>query len=153
MLSSQEFLFVAGVVLVYGAIRLFPRFVAGLAAHIAPEDLNEMLGRGERVLVLDVRTPYEYANEPGHVPGAVNIPLQELKMRLTDPELDGAYPNRPVITVCRTDSRAAFAVRILKRRGFTRAMVMSGGIGAWTRAGFSIVQGTGAGRVPDHTRT
>ena len=73
----------------------------------------------ERSILLDVRTPREYAN--GHVPGAVNIPVDELRDRLS--ELD---PEKEIYEYCQVGVRAHTAQRILKQHGF-RVKNVSGG--------------------------
>lgn len=73
----------------------------------------------ERTTLLDVRTPREYAG--GHVPGAVNIPVDELRNRLG--ELD---PEKEVYEYCQVGVRAHTAQRILRQHGF-RVRNISGG--------------------------
>ena len=63
-------------------------------------------------VVLDVRTPEEYAGE--HVPGAKNIPVQELQARYT--EL-GAKTT-PIVIYCRSGARSATAKALLENLGF-----------------------------------
>ena len=73
--------------------------------------------------VIDVREPDEH--ELGAIPGAVNIPLGQLRSRLN--ELD---KTRPVVTCCQVGLRGYLAERILKQNGF-RAANLSGGWLAW----------------------
>jgi NADPH-dependent 2,4-dienoyl-CoA reductase/sulfur reductase-like enzyme/rhodanese-related sulfurtransferase len=69
--------------------------------------------------VLDVREPFELAVE--NVPGAVNIPLGQLRTRL------GELPmNREIHVVCRSGGRAYYATRILLQNGFTARNVSGG---------------------------
>ncbi|MBO7722069.1 MAG: FAD-dependent oxidoreductase [Kiritimatiellae bacterium] len=77
----------------------------------------------ESALVVDVREPAEY--ELGAIPGAVNVPLGELRSRLG--ELDSA---RQVITCCQVGLRGYLAERILKQHGFKAANI-SGGYLTW----------------------
>ncbi|MBP5584940.1 MAG: FAD-dependent oxidoreductase [Lentisphaeria bacterium] len=74
-------------------------------------------------LVVDVREPDEH--ELGAIPGAVNIPLGQLRGRLA--ELDKA---RLTVTCCQVGLRGYLAERILKQNGF-RAANLSGGWLAW----------------------
>ena len=74
--------------------------------------------RGERVLV-DVRTPSEYA--AGHIPGAVNVPVDELRSRLAELPRD-----RDLTVYCQVGQRGYLATRILTQSGF-RAANLSGG--------------------------
>ncbi len=70
--------------------------------------------------LLDVRHPAELAVE--HVPGAVNIPLPELRARL------GELPrDREILVFCRSGQRAYYATRILLQNGF-KARNISGGM-------------------------
>ncbi|MCW3078628.1 rhodanese-like domain-containing protein [Segetibacter sp.] len=71
--------------------------------------------------IVDVRTPGEFAGH--HVPGAINIPLDEVAQRINElKELP-----KPVIAYCRSGNRSAMAVAILKQHGITEA-VNGGGI-------------------------
>jgi rhodanese-related sulfurtransferase len=67
----------------------------------------------EGVKVVDVRTPAEFA--AGHVPGAVNIPFDEIGKR----HAELGPPSTPVLLYCRTGHRSGIAVRTLKEKGFT----------------------------------
>jgi NADPH-dependent 2,4-dienoyl-CoA reductase/sulfur reductase-like enzyme/rhodanese-related sulfurtransferase len=70
--------------------------------------------------LLDVRNPPELAVES--VPGAVNIPLPELRARI------GELPrDREINIICRSAGRAYFATRILLQNGF-KARIISGGM-------------------------
>ena len=74
----------------------------------AKEALSLLHAPGDRLTIVDVRTPEEYAR--GHVPGAVLIPLGELGARLREiPE------SNPVLLLCRTGRRAEQAYEILSR--------------------------------------
>jgi rhodanese-related sulfurtransferase len=69
--------------------------------------------------VLDVRTAAEYA--AGRLPGAVNIPVDELRDRL------GELPHdRPIIVYCQVGQRGYLAVRVLGQAGF-QAVNLGGG--------------------------
>lgn len=147
MLSGYEYVIVVIVFLVYGTIRLLPRFIAGFAAHVSAPELKHDIDRDRPLVLLDVRSRREYAAQPGHIPGAVNVPLAELKDRLTR---DGFLQDRRdqlVITICQTDARAAFAVRILRHCEFKRPRILSGGMDAWQLEGYPIV--TEAGSADD----
>lgn len=74
--------------------------------------------------LIDVRTPDEY--EMGHVKGAVNIPLDELRGRL------GEIPaNKDIYIYCEAGLRGYLAQRILLQQGFGRVWNMSGGFRTW----------------------
>jgi phage shock protein E len=66
------------------------------------------------VRVLDVRTPAEF--EAGHVPGAVNIPYDQLERRFA--ELGPT--STPLLVYCRTGHRSGIAIETLRGHGFAR---------------------------------
>ena len=72
-----------------------------------------------RPYLLDVRTPREYAS--GHIPGAVSIPVDELRDRLGDLPRD-----RGIAVYCQVGQRGYLATRILLQAGLT-AMNIGGG--------------------------
>lgn len=71
----------------------------------------EALPRDGSVILLDTRTPAEYGR--GHIEGAVNLPLDELRERL--PELERS---KPVYVNCHSGLRSYLACRILMQNGF-----------------------------------
>jgi rhodanese-related sulfurtransferase/DNA-binding MarR family transcriptional regulator len=98
---------------------------------VAQDELFRRLHDGQ-VLVLDVRPEAEYA--AGHIPGAVNVPHDQLAARLTELP-DGA----DVIAYCRGRYCvfAPDAVRLLRQRGFT-ARPLDGGLPGWRLAGLPV---------------
>ncbi len=122
------------------AVAFLPRLAARwrLGPTLTVGELKAMLDAGRQVLVLDVRGRDEFEGELGHVPGARNVPLDELPRRLDElAERSGG----PIAVVCRTDRRSAKAARVLAAAGFGDVRVVRGGMEAWRRAGY----GTGAG--------
>jgi rhodanese-related sulfurtransferase len=143
MLSGQETLIVITVALVYGAIRLLPRFLAGPGAGISAPRLRHELDHNPALMLIDVRSPPEFDGQPGHIPGALNLPLGQLRACLAEEAFLRACRDRDLVAVCRSDARAAFAVRMLRRAGFTRARILSGGMGAWEDERYPLASGAG----------
>ncbi|HEU5058268.1 MAG TPA: rhodanese-like domain-containing protein [Kofleriaceae bacterium] len=107
---------------------------AGLPLASVPQlEARELarLARSSGIAVIDVRRPAEYA--AAHIPGAVNLPVDELGARLG--ELD---PARPVAVACAGGYRSAAAAGILERAGFTVAADLAGGTTAWLAAGLPV---------------
>lgn len=94
-------------------------------------DLQQRVAAG-LVTVIDVRPHDEFAS--GHVPGAINVPLAELELRL-----DELPPEHEVIAYCRGPwcVLAFEAVALLRERGRT-AHRLDGGLPEWKRAGFKV---------------
>ena len=80
-------------------------------------------------VLVDVRGREEYAT--AHVPGSLNIPLDELSSRLAD------LPNAALYLMCGSGKRSSQAARILTDRGYTTVNV-AGGITEWYRAGHPV---------------
>jgi rhodanese-related sulfurtransferase len=90
-----------------------------------PREVAEALAAGERLLLLDVRLPWE--RMAAELPNAVWIPLHELPTRLAE------LPERHlVVPFCHIGLRSAEAAAYLRRKGF-RAVNLAGGIDAWSR--------------------
>lgn len=75
--------------------------------------------------LIDVREPDEYNS--GHILGARNIPLSQLKMRLTEIRKD-----KPVYLYCTNAMRSGRAARILRRNGYKEVYHLKGGFKTWT---------------------
>ncbi|MFC8668473.1 rhodanese-like domain-containing protein [Streptomyces sp. NPDC057199] len=83
--------------------------------------------------VIDVRTPGEYAS--GHVPGALNIPLDQVRRAL--PELRHATERGDVLMVCASGNRSLTACELLAGEGVTAA-TLAGGTTAWAAEGNDV---------------
>jgi len=108
-----------------------PINIAGMvAANVLRGDLplaHWKDGVPEGVTLVDVRDPHEFAEE--HVPGAINLPLGELRGRLDELPTKGE-----VWLYCVVGQRAYYATRALAQRGH-RVRNLSGGIRTWRACG------------------
>jgi rhodanese-related sulfurtransferase len=85
--------------------------VAGVAPGIVDaEGARKLVGAG--IQVVDVRTPAEFA--AGHIPGAVNIPYDELARRAGEV----GPPSTPVLLYCRSGRRSGIATETLRKLGY-----------------------------------
>ena len=87
-------------------------------------------------IVLDVRTPQEYAG--GHLAGARNLDVNAPDFRT---RLGTLERNAPYAVYCRSGNRSTTALETMRQMGFTAAYHLGGGIGAWTAAGLPVVTG------------
>ncbi|MGB5104654.1 MAG: metalloregulator ArsR/SmtB family transcription factor [Steroidobacteraceae bacterium] len=103
---------------------------SGLEA-VPGEELLRRVKRGE-VTILDVRPAEEY--RAGHIPGALSIPLAEIKSRLDD-----LPKGRDVVAYCRGPYcvMAVEAVEILRRKGI-RAHRLEQGVLEWRARGWPV---------------
>jgi len=115
-----------------------PRLVSRLRQHpmVDVETLKAKLDAQDCPVLLDVRSTDEFIGEQGHIAEARNIPLEQLKERLT--EL-GDDPEVPILVICRTDRRSNQAARQLAGNGFSQIRVVQGGMTAWLDKGWSVV--------------
>lgn len=74
-----------------------------------PVDYKALMAQGAQVI--DVRSPGEY--QSGHMPGSVNIPVDQLPKKLAQLKKD-----KPVITVCASGMRSGSAQGLLSRQGY-----------------------------------
>jgi molybdopterin/thiamine biosynthesis adenylyltransferase/rhodanese-related sulfurtransferase len=93
---------------------------------ISVRQLKEMLDRGDRLAVIDVREPNEY--EIVRIPGAELIPKGEF---LTGSALGQLPLDKRVVLYCKTGVRSAEALAVVKGAGFADAVHVGGGVVAW----------------------
>ncbi|MEW6697468.1 MAG: FAD-dependent oxidoreductase [Bacillota bacterium] len=88
---------------------------------------------GSRYFILDVRTTVEY--EGGHLAGAVNIPLSDLRARRPEIPRD-----RPILLYCKMGLRGYVAARVLEQRGY-QVYNLSGGYDIYLAANQKMGEG------------
>lgn len=99
---------------------------------VTREELARRLDDGEPVMILDVRPASEHA--AGHLPGAVSIPVEELRRRLAELPTD-----REIVAYCRGPycAFAHEAVALLRDEGFA-ARRLEDGLPEWQAAGLAV---------------
>ncbi|MFN8045336.1 MAG: FAD-dependent oxidoreductase [Dermatophilaceae bacterium] len=93
----------------------------GVAVEIQWDELADAMAAG--ATLVDVRTPAEFAK--GAIPGALNIPVDDLRDRLDE------VPPGPVVVHCAVGLRGHVAARILRQRGWDDVRNLSGGYTTW----------------------
>jgi rhodanese-related sulfurtransferase len=102
--------------------------------RISAHDLADQLAE-QRVKVIDVREPMEYAG--GHIAGSLNVPLS----RITQADL----PRGPLVLVCHSGNRSAQALSKLMQQGHPHPLAdLEGGMPAWQQAGLPVRKLKGA---------
>jgi NADPH-dependent 2,4-dienoyl-CoA reductase/sulfur reductase-like enzyme/rhodanese-related sulfurtransferase len=104
--------------------------LSGYSPLVSAGELQRLLAgpAADRPLVLDVRNLNEF--EAGHLRGALNIPVDELRFRL-----DEVPRNRPIVVHCKTSFRSHLAARILLQNGWTDVRNLTGSWAAITALG------------------
>ena len=85
---------------------------------------NEVAAKTPGSFLLDVRKPEEHALS--YIPGAVNIPVDELRGRINELPID-----KPIIIYCEIGLRGYLAHRMLKQKGFKEVVNLAGGHALW----------------------
>ncbi|MFM9059074.1 MAG: rhodanese-like domain-containing protein [Planctomycetaceae bacterium] len=106
-----------------------------MVATIAPTQLADLRRRGEKVTLVDVRTPAEYGEV--HVEFARNIPLDRLDAKEIQSLADGGT----VYFVCKSGGRSQKACEKLAAAGIANVVSVEGGTAACESAGIPVVRG------------
>ncbi len=107
----------------------------GLISPLEAASLTKENAPENNIVILDVRTPGEFAG--GHIEKAINLDLSapEFKRRLE--KLD---PDKTYIIYCHSGNRADLALRTMTAMGFGKVYSISGGTIAWQQAGLPLVK-------------
>lgn len=92
---------------------------------ITPKELKERLDKGEQVLLLDVREPWEHSL--AKIEGSTLIPLGTLPQ-----SMDKLDKGAEIIAYCHHGMRSADATQFLLQQGFPVVKNLVGGIDAWS---------------------
>jgi rhodanese-related sulfurtransferase len=106
-----------------------------MVATISPSQLAELRRTGERLTLIDVRTPAEFGEV--HVDFAHNIPLD----RLDPGEMSKLAGNGPLYFVCKSGGRSQKACEKLLAAGLKDVVSVDGGTAACEAAGVPVVRG------------
>ena len=107
-----------------------------MVATITPSNLADLRRHGGKLMLIDVRTPAEFAAH--HATPARLVPLD----RLDPGEFTAGRGGRPLFVICQAGTRAKQAVQKLRAAGCAEAVLVTGGTNAWVEAGLPCVTGT-----------
>lgn len=92
---------------------------------VRPLSQEEFIEGYRKAQLIDVREPNEF--ESGHILGARNIPLTQLKMRMKE-----IRPDKPVYLYCQSGARSGRAAQMLYKKGYKDLSHLKGGFKKWT---------------------
>ena len=95
----------------------------------------EKLIAAKKVIVLDVRTPSEFAN--GHIAGATNLDFHAPDFQARLEKLD---KHQTYLVHCAVGGRSARAGALMSTLDFDSVYDLKGGLGAWEKAGKPVVK-------------
>ena len=117
--------------------------------HHVPEidatELHERIDRGDKLVILDTRTPEEYRRFC--IPGGRSVPGGELALRITDITAD-LDPDTTVIVNCAGRTRSIIGTRVLQRMGQQNVLGLKNGTSGWVLAGFELESGADRVTLP-----
>lgn len=98
--------------------------------------LKAKLDSGEKIFLLDVREPNEFA--AGRIEGAVNIPVRDVPKSLDKIPQDKAAQ---IVVICASAVRSGYVVEALTFKGYTNTKHLAAGfIAGWEKAGHPVVK-------------
>lgn len=104
------------------------------ARQTTAEQLQQAMGKDTKILVIDVRSAQEFA--AGHIPGAVNIPSDQLARKLEEMKV---AKGTTVVTMCEHGGRSSRAALELQKLGYKTASYCT--IDSWKKCGYKVEQG------------
>jgi rhodanese-related sulfurtransferase len=115
------------------------------ATETSAARLHRELAQGQKLLVIDVRAPAEYAT--GHVSGAVNIPFGELRSRIEALRLP---KDARIVTMCDHGGRSSRAVVELRKWGYNASSFCR--LDSWKTEGYKVRTGKAGPGKPSGPR-
>ena len=103
-------------------------------AAISSQKLVQLVN-SENAIVIDVREANEYSE--GHIVDAINIPFASFESR--SDELN-KHKDKPLIVACKMGQHSGSAGTILRKKGFTNVLRLTGGMAEWRGQNLPVVK-------------
>ncbi len=104
-----------------------------MVVNIIPEDLEEMIERENKPVIIDVRETFEYEN--GHIKGSIPIPMYEI---FNNTEKLKEFKNKDIVLVCASGHRSYYTAKFLEEKGFKNLYNLYNGMNGWELANNKI---------------
>ena len=121
--------------------------------HGVPEidavELRDRMDRGDKLVILDTRTPEEYQRTC--IPGGRSVPNGELGLHISD-ILDEVDDDTTVVINCAGRTRSIIGTRLLKRMGVDNVVGLENGTAGWVLAGHQLESGADRLDLPAPTQ-
>lgn len=127
--------FIKSTLLLLLSLCAFISFADQTATISQQELLTLMATPASNTIVLDVRTPSEFAQ--GHIKGAINISHDQINDNLS--KIIG-YKNQTVVVHCRSGRRAVSAENALRAAGFNNLRHLDGDMNGWQAADLPLIK-------------
>jgi rhodanese-related sulfurtransferase len=113
----------------------FASINAQTKTEVTSTEVNTMLQKESKLIVLDVRTPAEFAS--GHIKGAINIDVHQPDALDQINKLDR---NAKYIVYCRTKNRSGVIVNHMLQNGFKNIFQMMDGMVGWNQNNLPVIK-------------
>lgn len=134
-IKRRRFGLTLGVALAFTAIAYFMTLTLPASSDrlVTPQRAKQLIDSGKIDLILDVRTPQEYAGPLGNIKGSRLIPIQTLYQKIDGIE---EYKEKTILVYCRSGVRSDSSLKILSSQGFTKVLDLQGGLINWRQKGY-----------------
>ncbi len=95
--------------------------------NLSPAEFDAAMKASSKAVILDVRTPAEFAE--GHIPGAINADIMSPNFPHRVTALD---KSKQYFVVCRSGARSSRACSYLAQQGFEASVNLNGGMMSWS---------------------
>ena len=107
-------------------------------SSISPREANEHKEKNPHTMFIDPRDAADIRSTTGIIPGALNLPLNELSEKPEEDLLQElSSRSTTIITACQGGPMGALAAHALKRRGYNNVFFIDGGTQGWLDAGYT----------------
>ncbi|AZU63308.1 rhodanese-like domain-containing protein [Neobacillus mesonae] len=120
MSSLYVLLIIIAAVIIYSVFTFF--YQKKIVKTVTEEEFRTGYRKAQ---LIDVREPNEF--EGGHILGARNIPMSQMRMRMKE-----IRPDLPVYLYCQSGMRSARAAQFLHKKGYKDLTQLQGGFKKWT---------------------
>lgn len=102
---------------------------------IAPSELKKQMDKGEKILLLDVRSDAEF--NMGHIKGSINIPIEQISIRIDELPYE---PSLQIVVICTSGSRSVYAAFFLRAYGYNNVKNLDYGILGWQSEDYPLAR-------------
>ena len=103
---------------------------------VTPDELRELLGSHQELLLVDVRQPLDLLANTEIIPGAIRIPPRDV---LDNPALLPNDKDAVVYCTCPDDKTSRAVLRQARSLHFLRVKFLRGGLAGWKAKGYPVV--------------
>ncbi len=105
--------------------------------YIDAQEMKKKMDSGWKPFLLDVRETPELTGELGHLPGITHISVKEIAHRIDE---IADHKQDEIVSICKMGGRAKTAAQLMSEAGFSKVIVLTGGMTAWNEKGLPVVR-------------